>query len=324
MVLMISPLPARAHQEAGTLGETEFITLLTLGCAALVYGLRVRTLWRHPHTAHRLPLWRVLCFVLALGALGAALIGPLDTLAVTSLSMHMFQHMLLMAVAAPLLALGAPMAPLLRNSPPVVRRWLLGRAAVLARPFIAFLLHGLAVWFWHAPGPYEAALAHQGVHVLEHGSFLLTGLLFWYSLLHAGRTAAAHHGAGAFWSLATVMHSGLLGALLTFATTPLYPSYRHAPPFGWTPLEDQQLAGLVMWIPAGLVYVAAGLYSMTAWLRAVEAGARQGALPSRRNSTGLVLHPQTHKGHDLKPLLQWGNARVKERQNGGISCHDRS
>lgn len=271
-----APLLARAHQEAEAIGPIEFITLIALGCAAFAYGLRVRALWRHPRDARRLPAWRAACFGLALSALGAALVGPLDALAATSFSMHMVQHMLIMAVAAPLLALGAPMAPLLRGSPPVVRRWLLGRAAALTRPFVAFLLHGLTVWFWHAPGPYEAALASEPVHVLEHGSFLFTALLFWYSLLHAGRNAAAHHGAGAFWSLATVMHSGLLGALLTFATTPLYPSYRHAAPFGWTALEDQQLAGLVMWVPAGLMYLTAGLYSMAAWLRAVEAGAHVG------------------------------------------------
>lgn len=279
MVMLATPACAHAHAGAtARVGSGDALTLLVLALAAVAYAMRVRTLWRHPRGARAVPPWRIACFTLALAALGSALTGPLDALATASFSAHMAQHMLLMAVAAPLLALGAPMVPLLRSSPRLIRRWLLGGLAPLTRPFVAFLLHGFTVWFWHAPGPYETALASTPVHMFEHVTFLGTGLLFWHSLLQEGRRAAGQ-GAGAFWSLATMMHSGLLGALLTFATAPLYPSYRHASPLGWTALEDQQLAGLIMWIPAGLVYLAGGIYSMAAWLRAVEAGTGKARRP---------------------------------------------
>jgi cytochrome c oxidase assembly factor CtaG len=270
---MVLPSAVHAHAPAAhelTLWTADPLVVITLAFTGAAYALRVRTLWREGKPVRTVQPWQATCFGAGLAALGIALIGPLDALAAVSFSMHMIQHMLLMVVAAPLLALGAPLAPLLHSAPRVVRRWVLGRGAALTRPFVAFLLNGVTVWFWHAPGPYEAALASEALHVFEHVTFLFTALLFWHSLLQAGRNAAFGHGAGAFWSLATVVHSGLLGALLTFATTPLYPSYRHAMLFSWTPLEDQQLAGLIMWIPAGLVYLAAGLLSIAAWLRAME------------------------------------------------------
>jgi len=131
------------------------------------------------------------------------------------------------------------------------------------RPMLCALLHAAAIWFWHAPGPYIAAVQTPLWHVLEHASFLLTGWLFWWSVLRPGRSGALP-AAGAL--LFTVMHTGLLGALLSFAKVPLYSTAMSA-------LADQQLAGLVMWVPGGLVYLLAVVWASWRWLASQEAAA---------------------------------------------------
>ena len=191
---------------------------------------------------------------MVVGAL--ALFGPLDRWAERSTAWHMVQHMLLIGAVAPLLVLAAPLG---------AWRAVAGRgfdAAARAfvragrRPMACAAVHAAALWVWHAPGPYEAALRHEGWHWLAHASFLLSALPFWQATLHHGRARA---GAAALALLFTLMHTGALGALLTFARAPLYPP---------GDLADQQLAGLVMWVPGGLVYlVAMAALVVRAWLR---------------------------------------------------------
>jgi putative membrane protein len=188
-------------------------------------------------------------FAGALLALFLALIWPLEPLADASFAAHMAQHMLLIGVAAPLLAASRPVLPFLKG-----RRGLVRPVLALGRPASAFLLHAAAIWLGHAPAALEWSLDSRGMHALQHFAFVATAALFWWSLLARGRAGA---GEAALWTLATLLHTGLLGALLTFAPRVLYPSYG---------LEDQQLAGLVMWIPGGLCYLAAGLAFAAAWL----------------------------------------------------------
>jgi cytochrome c oxidase assembly factor CtaG len=121
---------------------------------------------------------------------------------------------------------------------------------------------------WHLPGLYQATLRSEILHTLQHASFLGTGLLFWWTVVH-GREGRMGYGASVFYLFATAMHSGGLGALLTFASTPWYPAYAGATAaWGLTPLEDQQLAGLIMWIPAGLWWGGAGVVVSGGWGRA--------------------------------------------------------
>jgi len=188
-------------------------------------------------------------FAGALLALFFALIWPLEALAGTSFAAHMAQHMLLIGVAAPLLAASRPVLPFLKG-----RGWLARPVLAFARPRHAFLLHGAAIWLGHAPRVLEWSLDQRWMHALQHFALVATAALFWWSLLARGRAGA---GESALWTLATLIHTGLLGALLTFAPRPLFASYG---------LEDQQLAGLVMWIPGGLAYFAAGLAFAAAWL----------------------------------------------------------
>lgn len=201
-------------------------------------------------------LTRRMAFHGAMLVAGLALFGPFDDWAESSSALHMVQHMLLIVVVAPLMVLARPL-PQWRAA--------LGRSLDgLWRPVMALgrhpgtcaLLHAAAIWVWHAPAPYMAAVIHTGLHVLEHVSFLFTGWLFWWSVLQAGRSGAP---AAAMALLFTATHTGMLGALLTFSSTPLY--WRES-----RELWDQQLAGLVMWIPGGFVYLGVAAWAAFRWL----------------------------------------------------------
>jgi len=114
---------------------------------------------------------------------------------------------------------------------------------------------------------FQAALHNDAMHGLQHLSFFGSALLFWWAILHPRRHAAL--GLSVFYLFTTAVHTAVLGALITFARSPWYPAYV-APAAGWGPLEDQQLAGLVMWIPAGLAYLVAALVIVRRWLSESE------------------------------------------------------
>jgi cytochrome c oxidase assembly factor CtaG len=129
---------------------------------------------------------------------------------------------------------------------------------------VATVLHGIAIWVWHIPTLLDATIESSLMHRLQHGSFLMTALFFWWAII---RRPVKDYGLGAAHVFATMVHTGLLGALLTLAPRIFYPLQTlHAPEFGLTPLEDQQLAGLFMWVPGGAVYLGAGLYLLALWL----------------------------------------------------------
>jgi putative membrane protein len=223
--------------------------------------------------AHR--LYGAAAFLAGWLALGVAFVSPLDGLGAVLFSAHMVQHEILMLVAAPLLVLGRPLGVWLWALPAAARSRI-GRGVRapsvrtawrwLTLPATAWGLHVAALWGWHIPRAFEAALAHPGLHAVQHASFLASALLFWWTVL---APRAGHAGRGfAMLSLFTTMaHTGALGALLTLAPTLWYASYvGSAPAFGFDPLEDQQLGGLVMWVPGGLAYLAAALVVAASWL----------------------------------------------------------
>jgi putative membrane protein len=225
--------------------------------------------------------WRARCFAGALIALAVALISPLDAMAGVLASAHMVQHVLLILVAAPLLALSAPSSALLRGAPLAVRRapgnWrrrlgvTTADLSALHHPVAVWLLHVAVLWFWHAQVLYDAALRNAVVHVVEHATFLITGLLFWRLVIGARTAGRVSHGLGVLLVFAMALQSVFLSVLLVFARTPWYAGYAATTrAWGLDQLADQQLAGAIMWVPAGLIYVAAGLAVMVAWLRTVE------------------------------------------------------
>jgi putative membrane protein len=205
------------------------------------------------------------CFAAAMVTLAVALLPPLAERADHGLVAHMVQHVLLLVVAAPLLALSAPLPTLLRALPAGVavgpwrrvlrshaRRWLAWVSATLVVSSAVMLV-------WHAPVLYEAALHHEAVHALEHVSFLATATAFWWAV---GLGSPRPRGAAIAVVFVAALPGTALGAALTLAGGPWYRDYPS--------LADQQLAGVVMWGFAGLAYVLAAAVVFGMWLRSVE------------------------------------------------------
>jgi cytochrome c oxidase assembly factor CtaG len=243
---------------------------------AVFYWLGVSNLWEYKR-GRGIRVWEAACFWAGWTALTLALISPLHTLGEVLFTIHMIQHEILMLVAAPLMVLGKPGFAMLKafpqsiasnlsaaaNAGPLERAW-----SVAFSPLGAWLIHAAALWFWHIPAAFEAALHSEVAHAAQHLSFFLSAVLFWWSVMHT-RARRLSYGLGVLYMFTTAMHSGLLGALLTFSRRIWYPSYGNSA-FGFSPLADQQLGGLIMWVPAGIVYVIAGLAFFAGWLREGE------------------------------------------------------
>ncbi len=279
LLLAMWPAWAQAHSgEAGDASLGSVLVVVLLAVAAVMYGAGFMRLNAHVH-ARREWWWRASAFALGWVLLALALLSPLDAAAGRSFALHMVQHEVLMLVVAPLLVVGRGLPTFLWSLPHDARlavgratRWPWVRSAwdSLTSPFSAWLLHALALWLWHVPQFFNAAVVNGAIHDWQHATFLLTALIFWHALLRAGRQAA--RGMGLVYLFTTTIHTGVLGALLTFAPRPLYATLdaglRDATAL--TPLEDQQLGGLIMWVPGALVYVSVALLLAVRWLRALE------------------------------------------------------
>jgi putative membrane protein len=247
--------------------KPDLLMALPLATSFAMYGIG--------GTKVRVPTLEAAAFLTGWVILVVALLSPIATMSEWLFSVHMTQHELLMLVAAPLLALGRPVVPMLWALPARWRMRLKGAGgwspvlATLTAPGVVFVLHAAALWLWHVPSLYQAAVLDDRVHALQHIMFTGTACLFWWGLLR-GRYGRLGYGAAVFYVFATALHSGGLGALITFATAPLYPVYVHRAGHGVDPLVDQQLAGLLMWIPAGVVLTIFGLAILSAWLGEAE------------------------------------------------------
>ncbi|HEX6615886.1 MAG TPA: cytochrome c oxidase assembly protein [Gemmatimonadales bacterium] len=257
--------------------------VLPLLAAGWLYAAGLRALWHAAGRGRGVRGRDAAAFALGWLTLVVALVSPLHRLGEALFSAHMIQHELLMAVAAPLLVLGRPLVPFVWALSPAARRavgrWTGAPAArstwaVVTHPLTAWGLHAVAIWIWHLPSLYDASVRSELVHALQHASFLGTGLLFWWSVLGASRRGRVRAPWAVLSLFGTALHTTILGALLTFSTRVWYPVYgATTAAWGLTPLEDQQLAGLIMWVPAGLVYLAAALALLASWLGEPE-GAR--------------------------------------------------
>ncbi len=246
--------------------------------AIALYAVGLWRLWKRAGPGVGVRWWEALAFVGAWVTLAIALVSPLDTLSDRLFSAHMTQHELLMLVAAPLLVLGRPLvvAPWLLSSPARkhLRRW---QSPALRRgwrwltaPLTVVLLHGAVVWVWHVPVLFEAALHSDSVHAVQHFGFFWTAALFWWALAH-GRYGRLGYGMSVVFVFLTAMHQSILGALLTFAPSSWYPTYEvRAAADAVDPVTDQQLAGLLMWIPSGAIFLVIGLALFAAWLGEAE------------------------------------------------------
>lgn len=286
-VALALPVAAAAHageplepHDLLTLQGWVFDPAITLPLAAAAW-----LYWRGASVEHGTQTWESSCYWTGWLTLFISLVTPLHGMGEVLFSAHMTQHELLMLVAAPLLVLGRPLVPYLWGLPaswrkPVARPFA-GAAVqrvwrVLTQPFHAFWIHGVAIWIWHLPVLYQASVTSDVIHALQHASFLGSSLLFWWALLRAPRSRQGY-GTATLYVFGTALHTSILGALLTFATTLWYPVYADTTTaWGLSALEDQQLGGLIMWVPAGVLYTVGGLLLMAAWLR--ESELRQDAI----------------------------------------------
>jgi putative membrane protein len=281
LLLSFTAVPALAHggeAHGGPAGWTFDPWIVTpILMVALPYLLGSLRLWGRKK---RLPAWpgkSGILFWTGLATLVLALVSPLHEWGEHLFTVHMIEHELVMAVAAPLLVLARPVGPWLWGLPDLLRRPAGGFLAsatvrslwrVLTQPFVATLLHGLTIWAWHAPSLFDETVNDVLLHRLQHLSFFLTAMLFWWAIIWR-----CERGTAAWHLFVTMLHTGVLGALIALAPGVIYfAQTRYATDWGMTPLEDQQLAGIIMWVPGGIVYAGAALWCLAIWINGASKG----------------------------------------------------
>jgi cytochrome c oxidase assembly factor CtaG len=238
----------------------------------MLYAYGTTVLWGRAGIGRGIRSWQATAYTLGWLMLAGALVSPLHWLGEHLFTFHMIEHEIIMALAAPLIAAARPFGALLWSTPNPIRsgvaRFFRSKAAKVAwrgltRPRNATIVHAIAIWMWHAPGLFDAAVVNVAVHRVQHLSFLVTALLFWWALIRS-----SDYGVAAGHLVATMLHTSVLGALIALAPGALYRvQTADALHWGLTPLEDQQLAGVVMWVPAGTVYAGAALAFAALWIR---------------------------------------------------------
>ena len=235
----------------------------SIATAAVLYARGVRSY--RQRLPRRVSLGRPVAFLAGLACLWAALASPIDAAAEARLSAHMLQHILLLTAAPALLLLGRPLI-LLRGLPRVLRRgiigplgrqrWLRGVSHALTHPVVALLVSSVILWGWHVPAPFQLALRVPAVHVVEHASFFAGGLLFWWPVVQPWPSRLRWPAAAIIpYLLLADVQNTVLAAVLTFADRVLYPFYQTLPSGAAAALEDQVLAGVLMWVPMSLAYL---------------------------------------------------------------------
>jgi putative membrane protein len=255
------------------------LPLATVAGASLLYGLGLARLWAGAGMGRGLSWLQAACFALSQLSLFVALVSPLDRLSDSLFSAHMTQHEILMVVAAPLLVIGRPLTAYLwvlpRSSRSALGQWLKQPRVrsswqFLTAPLLVLVVHAIVRWLWHVPVLFEAAMRDERLHALQHFSFFLSAALFWWALVH-GRYGKSGYGLAVLFVFATALHTSILGALLSVAPRLVYAIYQpRTQAVGWQPLEDQQLAGLIMWIPSGILFLLTALALGAAWLGEAE------------------------------------------------------
>ncbi len=295
------PAASLAHgplAEAGARGawqqwELSPAVVLPLLAGAALYLRGLVRVWGRAGVGRGIRRSEAAAFGTGMLVLVAALMSPLDAAAASLFSLHMVQHLLLILVAAPLLVAGAADVAFLWALPQRWRSgfgrfehrlggWLGGRdGAAGSGPvgngsatgrLLVVLLATATLWVWHVPALYDLAVRREGVHMAEHASFLVTALLFWASVARLRPRDHLGNGLRILAVFAMALQGSMLGALITFASRPLYLSHQAvAPVVDLDPLTDQQIAGLIMWVPPGLLYTGVAAYLFVRWLNAVGA-----------------------------------------------------
>ncbi len=240
-----------------------------------------------------LPAWRLALFLGGLAVLWLALASPLDAMDDYLLTAHMLQHFLLMSIVPPLVVLGAPQVPLLRGLPHSVvasllsrifrRRWFHPLARLIGHPVFAWLTMNVSFLLWHLPSAYELTLRSEPWHNVEHLCFLLTSILFWWSVL----APWPHRRRWPVWTMIPYLFTAdiintILSALLCFSGRVFYPTYSAAERITrLSPLQDQIAAGAEMWILNSIVFVIPAVIMTVVALSPRSLESRMSEAPSR-------------------------------------------
>ena len=277
MMAVLWAMPAWSLTETGRALATNWtwppFVWIPLLITAVLYGIGITKMLRRT-TRRRSLLWPIFWFALGWISLVIALDSPLHELGEQLFWVHMTQHEILMLISAPLLVLGHPLIAFLWAMPSSRRESAasLGRSRTFKRlwafasaPLSAWLVSALALWIWHLPFLFDQTLRSDWIHAAQHTTFLATALIFWWPLVN--RTPSLGYGGGLVYVFTTILHTSVLGALLTFASRPWYSSYvLTAPAWHLTALEDQQIGGLIMWIPAGTLLLIVALILLVKWM----------------------------------------------------------
>jgi cytochrome c oxidase assembly factor CtaG/cytochrome c2 len=295
---LFAAAPAWAHAGHHAVGlhwNFEAWVIASLSVASLAYA---RGWWRMRKRAASLR--EAGYFTAGIMSLVVALESPIDTVGEDLFSVHMVQHLTLMLISAPLFVCARPLIAFLWAMPRGLRRrfgrWWRGSAgrvfAALNSPVSVWIWFcGLFV-FWHIPGPYSWALRHEPAHVFEHLCFFVSAFAFWSVVIEPSGRRRLDYGASVMFVATAAVLSGLPGALMVLTSRPFYPVHAEgAARWGLSLIEDQQLAGLIMWIPAGFAYLLAILVLFALWLRAAEkrSQARLRRTAAAAATLGLVL-----------------------------------
>jgi cytochrome c oxidase assembly factor CtaG len=219
--------------------------------------------------------WRHFSFAGGWLSLFLALTSPIHELGEQLFSAHMLQHEIMILVSAPLIAAAQAGATCLWAFAPRRRKdiggWMhrIEKSQIIgfiSAPLHAWVLETAALWLWHVPVLYQATLRSDWIHAAQHLSFFLTAVLFWSALYGMGRSAT-NFGAATLYVFGTAVHCSALGALLTFSRVLWYPAYANSTArWGLAPIQDQQLGGVIMWVPSGVVFIAIALGLVARWI----------------------------------------------------------
>jgi putative membrane protein len=279
LLLLPAAGPALAHggAQGAKSGAVDAGVAIPLVLFALVYAIGAWRLRRRSRLGRGERAKGARLFAAGWLVLALAVASPLHEAGERSFTLHMIEHELVMLAAAWLLASSRPLPVLLWALPQEIR----GRAGALGNaswlsipwrfftdPVVATVVQAVMLVAWHMPALFDRALGSEAWHIAQHLSFLASALLFWWAMTN-GRGG---HGVAAICLFATSLVGGLLGALMSFSASPWYGAYAAMgmTPLGLDPVEDQHLAGLLMWIPGGLVHAGAALFFLYKWLRASE------------------------------------------------------
>lgn len=285
--LTVLALPASVAAHGTAVGEPTLpavllqwrldpLVIFGLAIVAAAYAWAVRRV-NVAHPRNRQPAHRSWLFAAGLAAIGVALLSPIEAYEGTLFSVHMVQHILLELVAAPLLLAAGPITLALRAASPSVRRRLLSilqsRAVhLLSFPVVAWILFAAVNWGWHFSVFYDQALENEALHYLQHATFMGAALLFWWPVIGVDPSPwRLPHPVKLLYLFLAMPQNSFLGVALLSASTALYPHYTsNVRSWGPTPLADQQLGGMLMWVVGDLAFLAGMAVVVLAWMRHEE------------------------------------------------------